>query len=217
MPMNAGPPVAGWWLVVVRAASLADAGAPCDLDRRRPSGDLADVREVLGEDPLGLREDVSRIAVVGERRQQVEVADDAADADVVAEEAGDPGFDAGLLPLGGLAQEVLLLGEAEGDDRALDADRPAGLDQRLERRALADDGHDLCPATPEPFEVVSGLAGGDSDGSFYTAGGGHLMAQATGWLSTAVGLYGNVATRLLGGSGAQYGTTSGSAGIAFRF
>lgn len=64
---------------------------------------------------------------------------------------------------------------------------------------------------------ASGLAGGDSDGSFFTAGGVHLMAQATGWLGRAVGLYGNVATRLLAGSGVDYGTTSGAAGVAFRF
>lgn len=64
---------------------------------------------------------------------------------------------------------------------------------------------------------LSGLAGGDSDGSFFTAGGVHLMAQVTGWLGPAVGLYGNVATRLLAGSGADYGTTSAAAGVAFRF
>ena len=64
---------------------------------------------------------------------------------------------------------------------------------------------------------ASALGGGDSDGSYYTAGGAHLMAQATGWLSRAVGLYGNVATRLMAGSGADYGLTSGAAGLAFRF
>ena len=48
----------------------------------------------------------------------------------------------GALALGGLAEEVLLLGEAERDDVALDADRPAGLDERLEGRALADHGDD---------------------------------------------------------------------------
>jgi hypothetical protein len=64
---------------------------------------------------------------------------------------------------------------------------------------------------------ASGLTGTDSDGSIYTAGGLHLMGQATGWVSRTIGFYGNVATRLLEGSGADYGTTSGSAGVAFRF
>jgi hypothetical protein len=64
---------------------------------------------------------------------------------------------------------------------------------------------------------ASGLAGGDSDGSFFTAGGVHLMAQVTGWLGRPAGLYANLATRLLAGSGTDYGTTSGAAGVAFRF
>jgi hypothetical protein len=64
---------------------------------------------------------------------------------------------------------------------------------------------------------ASGLAGGDSDGSFFAAGGGHLTAQAVAWLARAVGVYGNGAARLLAGSGADYGVTSGSAGLAVRF
>lgn len=64
---------------------------------------------------------------------------------------------------------------------------------------------------------ASGLAGGDSDGSFFTAGGVHLTAQVTGWLGRTVGLYVNLATRLLAGSGTDYGTTSAAAGVAFRF
>lgn len=64
---------------------------------------------------------------------------------------------------------------------------------------------------------ASGLAGGDSDGSFFTAGGVHFMAQVTGWLGRTGGLYANLATRLLAGSGTDYGTTSAAAGIAFRF
>jgi hypothetical protein len=64
---------------------------------------------------------------------------------------------------------------------------------------------------------ASGLAGGDSDGSFFTAGGVHLMAHVTGWLDRTAGLYVNLATRLLAGSGTDYGTTSGAAGVAFRF
>lgn len=64
---------------------------------------------------------------------------------------------------------------------------------------------------------ASGLAGGDSDGSIFTAGGVHLMAQATGWLGRTAGLYANLATRLLAGSGVDYGTTSGAVGVAFRF
>ena len=82
--------------------------------RSRGSGDLADVGDVLGEDPLGLGEDVGRVAVVGERGLEVEVADDAADADRVTEVGGDPGLDARALALGGLAQEVLLLWEIRG-------------------------------------------------------------------------------------------------------
>ena len=64
---------------------------------------------------------------------------------------------------------------------------------------------------------ASGLAGGDSDGSFFAAGGGHLTAQATAWLGGGIGLYGNGAVRLLTGSGADYGVASGSGGLAFRF
>ena len=64
---------------------------------------------------------------------------------------------------------------------------------------------------------ASGLAGGDSDGSFFTAGGVHLMAQVTGWIGRTAGLYANLATRLLAGSGTDYGTTSAAAGVAFRF
>jgi hypothetical protein len=87
--------------------------------------------------------------------------------------------------------------------------------------AAADAGVGVVAGTGR-FDVAlvggaSGVAGGDSDGSFFTAGGGHLTAQATGWLGRTIRIYGNGAVRQLTGSGADYGVTSGSGGLAFSF
>ena len=59
------------------------------------------------------------------------------------DDLGGPRLDARAPALSLLLEERLLLREAEGDDRAVDRDRPASDDQRLGRRVGAeaiDDG-----------------------------------------------------------------------------
>ena len=67
--------------------SLAD--APDGAARPAGSAHLADVGEVLGEDPASLGEDQVGLVVGGQRRHEVEVRRDAADRDGPAEEAAD--------------------------------------------------------------------------------------------------------------------------------
>ncbi len=52
-------------------------------------------------------------------------------------------------PLGCVLEERLLLREAEGDDVAVDRDRPAGDDERLRRRVRAELGDDRRPGRDE--------------------------------------------------------------------
>jgi hypothetical protein len=50
-----------------------------------------------------------------------------------ADDLADAGFDRTALALGDVAQERLLLGEPERHDRAVEGDRPADEDERLDR------------------------------------------------------------------------------------
>ena len=71
--------------------------------------------------------------------------------------------------LGDVLEEGLLLGEAEGDDVAVDGDRPAGDDQRLGRRVRAELGDDRRPA---PRGARSRAAAGRRGGRRGGRGGG---------------------------------------------
>ena len=73
-------------------------------------------------------------ASAGRGGDEVEVGGDAADPDGVAEEPAEGLLEDRPPPLRDVLEERLLLGEAEGDDVALDADRAAVDDQRLARR-----------------------------------------------------------------------------------
>jgi hypothetical protein len=116
------------------------------------SADLTDVDEVLTEDPPGLREDVGRIGVAGDRRNEIQVGGDAAHGDGPTEELADPLLEHRPAALQGVFEKRLALRKAERDDVALDADRPTCRDERLGRRVLADVGDDLGPERPKLVE-----------------------------------------------------------------
>ena len=92
-------------------------------------------------------------------------------------------------------RNALLLGEAEGDDVALDADRPAGGDQRLHGAVAVADRRRRSSTQPraEALEVVVGRRGaaraatGVGRGSAASASGGGRAAAAPrrAWLEAA--------------------------------
>jgi hypothetical protein len=69
------------------------------------------------------------------------------------DDLGDARLDAGSAALGLLLEERLLLGEAEGDDGAVDGDRAALEDERLRRRVLAETVDDRGPGLEQCIQV----------------------------------------------------------------
>src|SRR5262245_31753491 len=115
------------------------------------SAHLADVDEIVLEDPLRFREDPSGLVVRRRRRNDVDVRRDAADADRAAEESADGGLEVDTLPLGDVLEERLRLREAERHDVAVDRQGTALGDDRA--RGGSDGRHDLRPAGQEPVEI----------------------------------------------------------------
>ena len=133
-PLQVGHPHRVLLLVVV-AASLTDASTACRGRVGRQSISPTSTRS----SPKMRRASAMRNVVRARcRGRDLDVRDDAADPDVAADDLADAGLDAGLLPLGDLAQEGLLLGEAEGHDDAVEGDRPARQDERLDDRLAAE-------------------------------------------------------------------------------
>src|SRR5467141_497853 len=95
------------------------------------SADLADVHEILTKDPAGLREDIGRIGVAGDRRNEIQVGGDAADGDGPTEKLADPLLEHRPAAFQGIFEKRLSFWKAEGNDVALDADRPTCRDERL--------------------------------------------------------------------------------------
>jgi hypothetical protein len=131
--------------------------------RRDPLADLADVDEVLAEDPPRLREDVGRICIALDRRNEIQVRRDAADGNGPTEELADPLLEHRPAALQGVLEKRLALWKAERDDIALDTDRPTCCDQRLGRRVLADVGDDLGPEGTQLVESLGAGTGADGD------------------------------------------------------
>src|SRR5258705_4406719 len=127
--------------------------------RRELLADLADVDEVIAEDPPSLCEDVDRIGIARDRRNEIQVRRHAADGDRPTEELADPLLQHRPPALQGVLEKCLALWKAERDDIALDADRPTGRDERLGRRVLADVGDDLRPERAELVGRLSAVAG----------------------------------------------------------
>src|SRR3954469_23847218 len=88
------------------------------------SGDLADVEQILGEYATRLVQ-YEGCVVVGRRRHEIEVRRDTAYGDRTAQELGHGCLEVRSLPLGVVLEERLRLGEPEGDERPIDAERPA--------------------------------------------------------------------------------------------
>src|SRR4029079_567625 len=97
------------------------------------SRDLADVDEILGKDPPRLADQVRALGLDRDRRDVLQVRRDAADVDRAAEPPADPLLEDRSAALEGDLQERLVLGESQGHDVAVDADRTARLDERLPR------------------------------------------------------------------------------------
>ena len=134
--------------------SLPDRSTGCTAGR---SADLADVDEVLAEDPPSLGQDEGRIRITRNGWNELEVGGHASHVDRVAKDRADTVLEHRPAALQRVPQERLAFGEAERDDVAFDADRSAGGDEGLRRRILADQGNDL---RPERTELVERLGAG---------------------------------------------------------